>query len=92
MSLHLSITGRVQGVSYRASFAAQARALGLSGWVRNRRDGSVEALVTGPAGQLEQLRRWAEQGPPLARVDAIKAAFVDEVPVPDGEFAIAPTE
>ncbi len=92
MTLHFSITGRVQGVSYRATFAAQARAMGLSGWVRNRRDGSVEALVAGASDKVEYLRRWAEAGPPLARVDAVQATPVEEAVALDSKFVIAPTE
>jgi acylphosphatase len=55
MAKHLRIAGIVQGVGYRASFEAQARALGLSGWVRNRRDGSVEAMVSGDAQAIEKM-------------------------------------
>jgi acylphosphatase len=67
----LEIRGRVQGVSYRASMVAQARSLGLRGWVRNRRDGSVEAMVQGPAEALDRLLAWARQGPPAAAVSAV---------------------
>ncbi len=92
MTLHFSITGRVQGVNYRATFAAQARAMGLSGWIRNRRDGSVEALVAGAPDKVEYLRRWAEAGPPLAQVNAVQATSVEEAVAFDREFVIAPTE
>lgn len=71
MARHLMITGVVQGVGYRAAFERQAAALGLRGWVRNRRDGAVEAQVDGDAGALEAIVRWAHQGPPAARVDAV---------------------
>jgi acylphosphatase len=67
----LEIRGRVQGVGYRAAMAAEARRLGLSGWVRNRRDGSVEATVAGDHGAVQQLLHWARRGPPAARVDEV---------------------
>lgn len=69
---HLSITGRVQGVYYRASTVQQALALGLTGWVRNRHDGSVEALVCGAADAVQALIDWAHRGPAMARVDSVE--------------------
>ncbi len=64
----LRIHGHVQGVGYRNALHAQARHLGVSGWVRNRSDGSVEALVAGPHAALDALLEWARRGPPAARV------------------------
>lgn len=71
---HLAITGLVQGVCYRASLQAEAQRLGLDGWVRNRRDGSVEAAVQGPEEAVRKLAEWARRGPPAARVDGVEIA------------------
>jgi len=65
---HLIISGRVQGVGYRASMVDEARRLGISGWVRNRRDGTVEAVVDGSADAIAQIVGWAKRGPPGGRV------------------------
>jgi acylphosphatase len=68
---HLRITGRVQGVGYRWALCAEAEALGLAGWVRNRQDGSVEAVISGIAEAVEALTRWAHRGPPAAQVETV---------------------
>lgn len=70
-SVRLTISGRVQGVGYRDWARGQAVALGLNGWVRNRRDGCVEALVSGPAYQIEAFVAAIRRGPSLARVDDV---------------------
>ncbi|WP_332814214.1 acylphosphatase [Ramlibacter sp.] len=70
------VRGLVQGVGYRYACVQQARALGLTGWVRNRLDGSVEALLQGPPGQVERMCRWMHADVPGARVDAIEAREV----------------
>jgi acylphosphatase len=75
----LSVTGEVHGVGYRASCLRHARHLGLAGWVRNRPDGSVEIEAEGPVDRLENLRSWAAQGPPAARVDGVTCRRVDTV-------------
>ncbi len=69
----LRIRGRVQGVGYRAAARAEALRLGLAGWVRNRADGSVEALARGPAASLDRFEKWCRHGPPAARVDDVTA-------------------
>ena len=84
LTRHLRITGRVQGVGYRWSLARQARALGVTGWVRNRLDGSVEALAHGPAPAVQALIDWAHQGPELARVDGVQVTAAERQAVPDG--------
>ena len=76
------IRGSVQGVGYRVSLARQARQMGIRGWVRNRVDGSVEAMIQGPAQDIEALLEWCRHGPPAARVDSVEHApepgeFVD---------------
>jgi acylphosphatase len=67
----LVIAGRVQGIGYRDWMTEKARALGLSGWVRNRRDGTVEALIAGDVDAVEELSRLCRRGPPLAQVTSI---------------------
>lgn len=68
---HMNITGRVQGVWYRASTQAKAKELGLTGWVRNCEDGSVELAAEGERATLVSLIAWAHDGPPGARVEAV---------------------
>ncbi len=81
---HLLIRGHVQGVGYRWSLVQAARQRGVQGWVRNRSDGSVEALATGPADAVQSLVAWARQGPPQARVESVEAR---EVPAPTEPLA-----
>ena len=72
---HLVITGRVQGVAYRASMVSAAERLGVTGWVRNRADGSVEAMIAGTAEQVAAMLNWARQGPPRAAVEHVAVAL-----------------
>jgi acylphosphatase len=74
-SVHLNISGRVQGVYYRASMVQEAQRLGLTGWVMNRSDGSVEAVAEGWQAKIEELIAWCRQGPPGARVFAVEAQW-----------------
>lgn len=65
------MTGRVQGVSYRAATVEEARRLGITGWVRNRREGSVELEAEGPDEAIAALLAWCAHGPPAARVAGV---------------------
>lgn len=69
--LHLLVRGRVQGVYFRASTQREARRLGLTGWVKNRSDGSVEILAEGEETSIRELYSWAQKGPSAARVDRV---------------------
>jgi acylphosphatase len=89
MVRHLQIFGRVQGVGFRYHFSEQARRLGLAGWVRNRRSGSVEALIEGAPEAVEALISWARLGPSAAQVERV------DVSAAEGSFAgfeLRPTE
>ena len=70
----LRIHGVVQGVGFRYSLHREAVRLELAGWVRNRRDGTVEAVVSGPARAVDALVSWAHRGPPSARVTKVEVA------------------
>ena len=86
----LRIRGRVQGVGYRWSLCAEAQRLGLSGWVRNRTDGSVEALVVGDDEAVGKMIEACRRGPLSARVDAVDVEPVDLDVLPSG-FTRRPT-
>jgi len=85
--LRFLISGRVQGVFYRAATEATARSLGLTGWVRNRKDGDVELVACGTSAQLEALERWLWQGPPQAQVTGVQRTPVAQQTYAD--FTIA---
>ncbi len=72
VSIELRISGKVQGVYYRASTKAKAEELGLCGWVKNERNGDVSVTVEGPEEQVEALIAWCAEGPRWARVDHIE--------------------
>ncbi|MGB5210933.1 MAG: acylphosphatase [Gammaproteobacteria bacterium] len=71
------VSGRVQGVFFRASTAREAKALGVNGHAINLADGRVEVLICGKAAAVETLCRWLETGPPGARVDSVKITDAD---------------
>ena len=74
ITCHLRIFGRVQGVGFRYYMRREARRRGVSGWVRNRNDGSVEAMVQGPREAVDGLVDWARKGPPSARVTDVQVS------------------
>jgi len=90
LQARLAITGRVQGVGYRDWAVATGQRLGLSGWVRNRTDGSLEALVVGDDEAVGRMIEACRRGPTLARVDAVAVEPVDLDVMPSG-FTRRPT-
>ena len=86
----IRVSGRVQGVGYRISLQEKAQALGLTGWVRNRRDGTVEALAQGTAQDVEDLIAWAHRGPVAAHVTQVLVAEADAEPA-HARFELRPT-
>lgn len=75
--IHCVVTGRVQGVWFRAGTREQARHLGLSGWVRNLPEGQVEVLACGPRAEVTALHQWLHQGPSKAKVESVS---LEELP------------
>ena len=93
--IQVVITGRVQGIGYRAWVEYQAVASGLEGWVRNRRDGSVEALFAGNAKAVAEMVALCRHGPPGARVAAVTNESASEAQLhlrrPGEAFSVLPT-
>jgi acylphosphatase len=74
MAKHLRISGLVQGVGFRDAMCREADRLGVAGWVRNCRDGAVEAVVDGAPGAIDAIIAWAHRGPPAARVSGVRVS------------------
>ena len=83
------VSGEVQGVGYRYTMRMIAREVGVTGWVRNRRDGSVEAEVEGSDAQVDEVLAWMAEGPPGAQVD--NARVTDAEPQGDRGFNVVET-
>ncbi len=88
-TVRVRITGRVQGVAFRAWTENNAVSLGLTGWVRNRRDGAVEALFSGAADHVAEMLRRCRRGPPVAAVKEV--TVVEEGGIAPSGFAVLPT-
>lgn len=84
----VTVSGRVQGVFFRASTRDVATDLGLSGKVRNLPDGRVEAVFQGPADAVDEAVAFCRQGPPQAQVDDVEIADLEPVPEPTGTFQV----
>jgi acylphosphatase len=86
-TVRVAVTGRVQGVFFRASCAERARELGLAGWVRNVPGGGLEAVFHGPEAAVDEIVAWCRDGPPMARVDRVEVR--DEPPYDGSGFRVA---
>ena len=89
--VHATITGRVQGVGFRAFVEGEARARRLKGWVRNRRDGSVEAVFCGPPEIVDDMLVACRRGPGYSRVDHVNVEAATEGALQGSGFAVLPT-
>jgi acylphosphatase len=87
--IHVIVHGRVQGVGFRWATRAEARRIGLEGWVRNRDDGTVEAEIQGSDEDVERMRAWLAVGPPGAHVMRVDVADIGTVS--DSGFALRDT-
>jgi len=83
-AVHLVVVGRVQGVAFRAYAIDEATRLGLTGWIRNRHDGTVEAQAEGAAESVEAFVAWCHHGPPAARVTEVRVNAVSPTGVDRG--------
>jgi len=88
-TVRVRLEGHVQGVGFRYWTERAATDLGLDGWVRNRRDGGVEAVFSGGADAVARMIERCQDGPPSARVDFVKV--MDETQVPQSGFEVRPT-
>lgn len=83
MRAHVIVRGRVQGVCYRMSAQDEAGRMGLTGWVRNQMDGSVEIMAEGRSGDVREFLLWCREGPPAAHVTHVEDSYSDAT----GEFS-----
>lgn len=75
---HIQVSGKVQGVAFRHYTKMQADRIGINGWVRNRRDGSVEAVISGPEEKLEEMIIWLHSGPPSSVVTQVNVSEIEK--------------
>jgi len=74
---HVFVSGRVRGVFFRQNTLKKAKSLGLKGWVKNTKDGKVEAVFEGEKEKIEKILEWMRKGPPFARVDGLEIEWED---------------
>jgi acylphosphatase len=94
--VRLMISGRVQAVGFRAFVEYEATRRGLRGWVRNRRDGALEAVIAGPTEAVDAMIEACRRGPPAARVESFDVQEADQTALekllPGEDFSVLPTE
>ncbi len=78
----VTIHGRVQGVGFRATLQARARAVGVAGWCRNTAEGEVEGVLQGPGEAVDRVLQWCQQGPPWAAVERVDVDRIADEPQP----------